>query len=178
MYQRMIAGYREPARVQRKKLMQVVIHSISTGVPAALTELKTLRRTLKRRSHDVLANFDRPGTSNGHTEESNGRLEHLRGSTLGFRKLTNYIARALWESGGFRRKLRFQSRRDHQRQYQLCGIAVPNGRTNGTNLRYLPPRFVEIDLVEHEGRVPISGSKTTAHQCRAEEVPQNPPDRR
>ena len=32
----------------------------------------------------------------------NGRLEHLRGSALGFRNLTNYIARSLLEAGGFR----------------------------------------------------------------------------
>ena len=31
-----------------------------------------------------------------------GRLEHLRGSALGFRNLTNYIARCLLETGGFR----------------------------------------------------------------------------
>ena len=31
----------------------------------------------------------------------NGRLEHLRGSALGFRNLTNYIARSLLETGGF-----------------------------------------------------------------------------
>jgi hypothetical protein len=42
----------------------------------------------------VLAYFDRPGTSNGPTEALNGRLEHLRGSALGFRNLTNYIARS------------------------------------------------------------------------------------
>ena len=51
------------------------------------------------------AYFDRPGTSNGPTEAINGRLEHLRGSALGFRNLTNYIARALLESGGFRPQL-------------------------------------------------------------------------
>jgi NTE family protein len=37
-----------------------------------------------------------------HTEAINGRLEHLRGSALGFRNLTNYIARSLLEVGGFR----------------------------------------------------------------------------
>ncbi|WP_298877416.1 transposase, partial [uncultured Microbacterium sp.] len=40
--------------------------------------------------------------SNGPTEGLNGRLEHLRGSALGFRNLTNYIARSLLETGGFR----------------------------------------------------------------------------
>ena len=54
---------------------------------------------------DVLAYFDRPGTSNGPTEAINGRLEHLRGSALGFRNLTNYIARSLLEAGGFRPQL-------------------------------------------------------------------------
>lgn len=108
VYQGMIAAYREPDRVQGKKLMQAVIDSLGTGVPAALTELKTLGRTLKRRAHDVLAYFDRPGTSNGPTEAINGRLEHLRGSALGFRNLTNYIARSLLESGGFRPKLHSQ----------------------------------------------------------------------
>jgi hypothetical protein len=34
-----------------------------------------------------------------------GRLEHLRGSALGFRNLTNYIARSLLETGGFRPQL-------------------------------------------------------------------------
>ncbi|MCK0114325.1 transposase, partial [Ornithinimicrobium sp. F0845] len=41
----------------------------------------------------------------GPTEAINGRLEHLRGSALGFRNLTNYIARALLETGGFRPQL-------------------------------------------------------------------------
>lgn len=50
----------------------------------------------------ILAFFDRPGTSNGPTEAINGRLKHLRGSALGFRNLTNYVARSLLEAGGFR----------------------------------------------------------------------------
>jgi hypothetical protein len=57
-----------------------------------LTEIITLGRTLKTRAAEVLAYFDRPGTSNGPTEAINGRLEHLRGSALGFRNLTNCIA--------------------------------------------------------------------------------------
>jgi len=60
---------------------------------------------LKKRSADVLDYFDRPGTSNGPTEAINGRLEHLRGSALGFRNLTHYIARSLLETGGFRPRL-------------------------------------------------------------------------
>jgi transposase len=52
----------------------------------------------------LLAYFDRPGTPNGPTEAINGRLE-LRSSALGFRNLTNYIARSLLETGGFRPRL-------------------------------------------------------------------------
>jgi len=85
--------------------MQQLIGSISHSVPTVLREVITLGRTLKRRAIDVLAYFHRPGTSNGPTEAINGRLEHLRGSALGFRNLTNYIARSLLETGGFRPRL-------------------------------------------------------------------------
>ncbi|WNB86688.1 ISL3 family transposase [Cellulomonas sp. ATA003] len=105
VYQRMIAAYRDPDRARGRQLMTALIASLSRGVPAALTELVTLGRTLTKRAGDVLAYFDRPGTSNGPTEAINGRLEHLRGSALGFRNLTNYIARSLLETGGFRSRL-------------------------------------------------------------------------
>ena len=105
VYQRMIAAYREPDRTRGRELMTKLITSVSAGVPGALTEVITLGRTLKRRAADVLAYFDRPGTSNGPTEAVNGRLEHLRGSALGFRNLTNYIARSILEAGGFRPRL-------------------------------------------------------------------------
>ena len=105
IYQRMIGAYREPDRAKGRQLMAALIESVSHGVPAALSEVITLGRTLKRRAADVLAYFDRPGTSNGPTEAINGRLEHLRGSALGFRNLTNYIARSLLETGGFRPQL-------------------------------------------------------------------------
>jgi transposase len=84
----MIGAYREPDRARGRQLMSSLIDALSRGVPAALTELITLGRTLKKRADDVLAYFDRPGTSNGPTEAVNGRLEHLRGSALGFRNLT------------------------------------------------------------------------------------------
>jgi transposase len=105
VYQRMIAAYRDPDRAKGRDLMEKVIASVSTGVPRALREIITLGRTLKKRAGDVLAYFDRPGTSNGPTEAINGRLEHLRGSALGFRNLTHYIARSLLEAGGFRPQL-------------------------------------------------------------------------
>jgi transposase len=101
----MIAAYREPDRATGRERMTKLIDSISSGVPKPLTEVITLGRTLKKRATDVLAYFDRPGTSNGPTEAINGRLEHLRGSALGFRNLTNYIARSLLETGGFRAQL-------------------------------------------------------------------------
>ena len=86
--------------------MQAEIACLSdAGVPSSLTEIVTLGRTLKRRAGDILAYFDHPHTSNGPTEAINGRLEHLRGSALGFRNLTHYITRALLETGGFRPQL-------------------------------------------------------------------------
>ena len=105
VYQQMVAAYREPDRTTGRARMANLITSLSSGVPAALHEVSTLGRTLKKRAADILAYFDRPGTSNGPTEALNGRLEHLRGSALGFRNLTNYIARSLLETGGFRPRL-------------------------------------------------------------------------
>ncbi len=105
IYQRMIAAYRDPDRTRGRELMTKLIEAVSHGVHAALTEIITLGRTLTKRAADVLADFERPGTSNGPTEAINGRLEHLRGSALGFRNLTNYVARSLLESGGFRPQL-------------------------------------------------------------------------
>ena len=91
----MITAYREPDRKLGKKVMQTVIDTLSSGVPTKLAELRKFGRTLKKPAGDILAFFDRPGTSNGPTEAINGRLEYLRGSALGFRNLTNYIARSL-----------------------------------------------------------------------------------
>ena len=104
-YQHMVAAYREPDRAKGKEMMQSLIAKLGRAVPKKLTELAALGRTLKKRSADILAYFDRPGTSNGPTGAINGRLEHLRGSALGFRNLANYIARSLLESGGFRPRL-------------------------------------------------------------------------
>ncbi len=108
IYQRMIAAYRDPDRHRGRALMTSLVESLGHDVPAALSELCRLGRTLTQRADDVLAYFDRPGTSNGPTEALNGRLEHLRGIALGFRNLTNYIARSLLETGGFRPQLRRQ----------------------------------------------------------------------
>ena len=105
-YQNIIDAYRDPNKIRSKALVQAEINTLaSTRVPRSLTELMTLGRTLKRRAGDILAYFDHPHTSNGPTEAINGRLEHLRGSALGFRNLPNYITRALLETGGFRPQL-------------------------------------------------------------------------
>ncbi len=101
----MMPAYREPDPSRGRELMQKLIVSVSQGVPVALREVITLGRTLKKRAIDVLAYFDRPGTSNGRIEAINGRLEHLRGSALGLRNLTNYIARSLLETGGSKPRL-------------------------------------------------------------------------
>ncbi len=57
---------------------------------------------MKKRAADVLAYLEEPGTSNGPTEAIHGRLDHLRGSALGFRNLTNYLARSLLKTSRFR----------------------------------------------------------------------------
>ena len=105
VYQRIVAAYRDPARASGKTALTAVIASLRRDVPIALVELATLGRTLGRRAGDVLAYFDRPGTSNGPTEAINGRLEHLRGTALGFRNLAHYMTRALLDTGGFRPRL-------------------------------------------------------------------------
>jgi len=105
VHQAVIAAYREPDRAKARAKMATLIESVSRGVPAALSEVITLGRTLKKRAGDLLAYFGRPGTSSAPTGAINGRLEHLRGSALGFRNLTHYIARSLLETGGFRPQL-------------------------------------------------------------------------
>ena len=103
VYQSTIDTYRDPNEIRGKALMRAEIACLSdAGVPRSLTEIVTLGRTLKRQSPDILAYFDHPNTSNCSAEAINGRLEHLHGSALGFRNLTNYITRALLETGGFR----------------------------------------------------------------------------
>ncbi len=98
----MVAAYRYPDKAADRRAMQTLIDSVSTGVPAALPGVRRLGRTLNNRTADALACFDRPRTSNGPTEAPNSRLEHPRGSTLGLRNLTHYIARSLLETGGLR----------------------------------------------------------------------------
>ena len=110
-YQRMITAYHEPDRTRGPDLTPGTCpHEHAERVPQRRRPTRADRahpfgRTQTKRALDVLAYVDRPGTSNGPTEAINGRLEHLRGSAVGFHNLTNYIARSLLESGGFRPRL-------------------------------------------------------------------------
>lgn len=78
-----------------------LIESISHGVPAALSAVVTLGRTLKKRADDVLVYFDRPAPSNGRTEAINGRLEHLRGSGRGDGALFAFSLRRRCDAGPY-----------------------------------------------------------------------------
>ena len=62
-HQAIIGAYREPDPARGRDLMTKVIANLSSGVPNALTELRRLGRTLKKRAADVLAYFDHPRTS-------------------------------------------------------------------------------------------------------------------
>ncbi len=104
-YQRLVSAYRHPDRATGQRFLVRLINDLTTNTTSLPVEARKLGRTLKRRAEDILGYFDRPGTSNGFTEALNGRLEHLRGSALGFRNLTHYIARCLLETGGFRPRL-------------------------------------------------------------------------
>jgi transposase len=105
IYQRMITAYRDPDHTRGRELMQKLIDSTSHGVPATLIEVVTLGRTLKKRAIDILAYFNHPGTSNGPQKRSTAASNPSAGSALGFHNLTNYIARSLLETGGFRPRL-------------------------------------------------------------------------
>jgi len=60
IYQRMITAYRDPERTRAREAMRPLIDCLRDGVPAPLTELRRLGRTLTQRAADVLAYFDRP----------------------------------------------------------------------------------------------------------------------
>ncbi|STC65931.1 transposase-like protein [Corynebacterium diphtheriae] len=85
LYQDMITAYAHPKKTEGKKLMERIIHTLRKGLPKSLEKLAQLGRTLWRRRKDVLAYFD-IGASNGPVAAINGRLEHLRGIALGFKK--------------------------------------------------------------------------------------------
>lgn len=71
-----MAAYRNPSKTEGKKQLQEVITSLRRAVPQQLSELISLGRTFKRRAADILAYFDKPGTSNGPTEAIECRHRH------------------------------------------------------------------------------------------------------
>lgn len=79
-----------------------LIDALKRTTPAWFVELRKLAYTLDRRRRDILAHLDHPRTSSGPTEAINGRHKHLRGSALGFRNPTHYIAKSLLDTGGFK----------------------------------------------------------------------------
>ena len=99
VYQRLIQAYRVEEPGLGRFLMQRLIDSLRQAVPDGLEEIQTLARTMTERAADILAYFDHPRTSNGPTEAINGRLEHLRGTALGFRNLASYTIRSLIHAG-------------------------------------------------------------------------------
>ena len=105
IYQRMIAAYREEDRASWPRTDGQAHRVVGAEYCEGARRGHHAGPNTEEARADVLAYFDRPGTSNGPTEAINGRLEHLRGSALGFRNLTNYIARSLLETGGFRPQL-------------------------------------------------------------------------
>jgi transposase len=105
IYQRMITAYPRTRPGQGPRPDDQADRVAQPRRPRRLDRAHHPRADPEARTHDVLAYFDRPGTSNGPTEAVNGRLEHLRGSALGFRNLTNYIARSLLETSGFKPRL-------------------------------------------------------------------------
>lgn len=77
VYQTMVAACRDRDWTKRQDQMQHLIDTLSTAVPAALVEIRTLGRTLKNRAADILAYFDRPGTSDRPTEAIKGKPNHF-----------------------------------------------------------------------------------------------------
>ena len=68
VYQQVVAAYRAESRSEGRRIMAHLVDAIATAVPTALPEVTTLGHTLKKRAADILAYFDRPGSSNGPTE--------------------------------------------------------------------------------------------------------------
>lgn len=85
------------------KQAQRLIDSIRHGVPASPGHHVPMNPKEARGRRAGL--LRPPDTSNGPTEAVKGRFEHLRGSALGFRSLSNHIVGSLPEAGRFRRRL-------------------------------------------------------------------------
>lgn len=73
IYQKIVAAYRNPFEREGRQQLEAVIQSMRRAVPGRLHELISLGRTFNRRAAHILANFNRPGTSNGPTEAIEGQ---------------------------------------------------------------------------------------------------------
>ncbi len=73
VYQAMVDAYRQKDRRVGKSTIRRVIDSLGSGGAERPVEINRLGRTLVKRAGDILAYFDRPGTSNGPAEAINGR---------------------------------------------------------------------------------------------------------
>jgi transposase len=105
-YQRLISSYRaKDPEIGRWSMIDLIDTLTRPDIPTDLIEIARVGRTLRKRRADVLAYFDNQHTSNGPCEAINGRLEHLRGTALGFRNPLNYITRALLDQGGLHQQL-------------------------------------------------------------------------
>ncbi len=60
VHQKIMAPYRAKTPAEGKQLMSKVIDSLTTGVPEALEELKSLGKTLAQRRKDILACYRPP----------------------------------------------------------------------------------------------------------------------
>ena len=72
VYQATIAAYREPDRTRGRQLMRRLIDSISHNVPAALSEVVTLGRTLMQRAGDILLGGKCPAQALVTHDDANG----------------------------------------------------------------------------------------------------------
>lgn len=78
-------------RIARSQLPATRSSTRSAASCRQLTGIIVLGRTRKCRAADVLTHSTRPGTGNGPTDTTTGRLEHLLAGVLGVRILTNRI---------------------------------------------------------------------------------------
>ena len=106
VYQNIIDAYRDPKKIRGKALMKAEINTLTcTRVPRGLTELITLGRTLKRRAGDILPTSIIPTPPMVLPKPSTGALNIYADLPSDLRNLTNYIARCLLETGGFKPQL-------------------------------------------------------------------------
>ena len=101
-YQNIINAYRAPNTRTGKAMTEAEINTpTSTRVPRDLTELITLRRTLKRRAGDILAYFNHPTPQAVPPKPSTDASNASAAPSQNLRNLTHYITRALLVTGGF-----------------------------------------------------------------------------